>query len=142
MAVREAVARCHGWSVTPEQPPKGERQANGLVEVTGRHVRDQVRVMKPQLQKRLGRKVLEDEPMMAWMGRWAAMAMPRFKAGRGCLTPCQRQTGRNCELEVVPFGEVVMYRLPKIARDRHQALEASGEKEYGWAMPATRPRPS
>ena len=69
VAVREALARCHGGQVTPEQPPKGEHQANGLAEVTGRHIRDQVRVMKLQLQKMLGRQVLEDEPVMAWMIR-------------------------------------------------------------------------
>ena len=46
VAVREALARCHGGQVTPEQPPKGEHQANGLAEVTGRHIRDQVRVRK------------------------------------------------------------------------------------------------
>ena len=42
VAVREALARCHGGQVTPEQPPKGEHQANGLAEVTGRHIRDHV----------------------------------------------------------------------------------------------------
>ena len=26
-------------------------------------------------------------------------------------------------MEVVPFGEVVMYRLPEVARGRHQPLE-------------------
>ena len=30
VAVREALARCHGGRVTPEQPPRGEHQANGL----------------------------------------------------------------------------------------------------------------
>ena len=62
VAVREALARCHGERVTPEQPPKGEHQANDLAEVTGRNVRDHVRVLKLQLQKRLERQVLEDEP--------------------------------------------------------------------------------
>ena len=115
VAVREALARCHGGRVTPEQPPKGEHQAKGLAEVTGRHVRDQVRVMKLHLEERLGRKVLEDEPVMAWMIRWAAMARSRYKKGQGGLTPYQRQKGRRCELEVVPFGEVVMFRLPEVA---------------------------
>ena len=128
VAVREALARCHGGRVTPEQPPKGEHQANGLAEVTGRHVRDQVRVMKLHLEKRLGRQVLEDEPVMAWMIRWAAMAMSRYKKGKVGLTPYERQKGRRCEVEVVPFGEVVMYRLPEVANDKHQALERRWSK--------------
>ena len=32
---------------------------------------------------------------------------------------------------MVPFGEVVMYRLPEIARDRHQALEERWGKGLG-----------
>ena len=35
----------------------------------------------------------------------------------------QRQKGCPCELEVVPIGEKVMYRLPEVASERHQALE-------------------
>ena len=53
---REALARCHGGRVTPEQPPRGEHQANGLAEVTGRHIRDQARVMKLYFQRRIGRE--------------------------------------------------------------------------------------
>ena len=43
VALREALARCHGGRVTPEQPPRGELQANGLAEEAGRTVRDQDR---------------------------------------------------------------------------------------------------
>ena len=38
VAMREALARCHGGDVTPEQPPPGEHQGNGLAEVSGRHI--------------------------------------------------------------------------------------------------------
>ena len=53
VAVREAFARCHGGRVTPEQPPPGEHQGNGLAEVTGRHVRDHARVLKLFLKKKI-----------------------------------------------------------------------------------------
>ena len=39
VALREALARCHGGRVTPEQPPRGEHQANGLAEEASRTVR-------------------------------------------------------------------------------------------------------
>ena len=45
VAVREALARCHGGLITPEQPPRGEHQANGAAEVAGRTVRDHARVL-------------------------------------------------------------------------------------------------
>ncbi|MDA8583663.1 hypothetical protein N9L68_05500, partial [bacterium] len=121
--VREALARCHGGRVTSEQPPPGEHQSNGLAEATGRHVRYQSRAVKLQLQCRIGCKVADDEPVMPWLLRWAAMSMPRFQKGRDGRTPYQRQRGRKCELEVIPFGDVVMYRMSEVASDRHHARE-------------------
>ena len=37
--------------------------------------------------------------------------------------PTKGKWGRKCDLPVVPFGEVVLFRLPEVANDRHQALE-------------------
>ena len=123
MAVREALARCHGGVVTPQQPPKGEHQANGVAEEAGRTIRDHARVLKINLQAKVGRKIEPDEPIMPWLIRWAAMALSRYSRGKDGKTPYQRQIGRSCDIEVVPFGEIVLYRLPEVARDRHQALE-------------------
>ncbi|MDA8582623.1 hypothetical protein N9L68_00290 [bacterium] len=105
VAVREALARFHGGRVTPEQPPPREHQINGLAEVTGRLARDQARDVKLQLQHNIEREVLEDEPIMPWLLRWAAMSMPRFKTGKDGNTPHRRQKGRKCDMEVVLFGE-------------------------------------
>ena len=60
---------------------------------------------------------------MSWLIRWAAMSVSRFLVGKDGKTPYQRQRGRPCELGVVPFGEMVLHRVPDVARDRHQALE-------------------
>ena len=114
--------------MTPEQPPSVEHQANGLAEVTGRHIRDQARVLKLHLQTRLKRKVDQEEPIMPWLVRWAAMLLSRYGKGKDGKTPYERQRGRKCELDLVPFGEIVLYRLPEVATDRHQALEPRWEK--------------
>ena len=97
-------------------------QAGGFLSL-GNPVRDKARVLKLHLQNRIGREVLEDEPAMPWLLRWAAMSMSRFQRGKDGKTPYERQTGRRCELEVVPFAEKVMYRLTEVANERHQALE-------------------
>ena len=51
------------------------------------------------------------------------MAVSRYSPGKDGRTSYERQIGRACDIEVVPFGETVMYRMPEVARDRHQALE-------------------
>ena len=65
VAVREALARCHGGLVTPEQPFPWEHQGNGSAEVTGRHVRDHARVLKLYLKNKIGREIANEEPMKA-----------------------------------------------------------------------------
>ena len=87
VAVREALARCHGGRVTPEMPPVGEHQSNGVVEEAGRTIRDQARVLKVQLQANIGREVGVDEPIMPWLIRWVAMPMSRFQVGRDGRIP-------------------------------------------------------
>ena len=71
VALREAIARRHGGRVTPEQPPKGEHQANGAVEEAGRTVREMAKVFKLQLEARIGRKIDMPEPIAQWLIRWA-----------------------------------------------------------------------
>ena len=56
------------------------------------------------------------------------MAVSRFQIGKDRRAPYERQTGRGCRIEVVPFGETVLYRKPEVARDRHQALEERWDK--------------
>ena len=46
VVVREALARCHGGIVTPQQPPRGEHQGNGAAEEAERTIRDNARVVE------------------------------------------------------------------------------------------------
>ena len=128
MAVREALARCHGGRVTPEQPPAGEHQANGTAEEAGRTIRDHARVLNIDLQSKIKRNIEATEPIMPWLIQWSAMAVSRFKPWIDKKTPYERHTGRSCHIEVVPFGETVLYRVSEVARDRHQALEERWSK--------------
>ena len=101
----------------------GEHQANGAAEVAGKVIRDHDRVIKIDLQAKIGRKVEPDEPIMPRLVRWASMAVSRYSPGKDGKTAYERQVGRACDIEVVPFGETVLYRMPEVAMDRHQALE-------------------
>ena len=96
--------------MTPEQPPKGEHAINGRVEEAGRTIRYMVRVLKLQLEAKIGMEVSMTEPIIKWMVRWAAMMRSRFRTSSGNTTAYEKQTGRRCQSEVVPFAEKVRYR--------------------------------
>ena len=80
------------------------------------------KVLRLQLESRLGRALHMKEPIMHWLIRWAAVALSRFQVGKDRRTAYQRQTGRACNVEVVPFGEKIWYRKapttgPKLAME-------------------------
>ena len=109
-ALRDALGRYHGGKVIPEQPPPGESQANGRVEEAGKTLRGYVKVFKDVLEKKTGEKIPTDAAILQWLVRWAAMLHSRFRLGTDGKTAYERQKGRKCRAEVVPFGEVVHYR--------------------------------
>ena len=107
VALRNALARYHGGAVTPEVPPTGESQAHGSAEDNGRRMRNLIKVYLDQLEDRAKIKLQSTDPILLWLIRWVAMAYSRFKAGADGKTPYERQKGRKCLLEVVPFGELI-----------------------------------
>ena len=123
VAVREASARCHGGRVTPEQSRVGEHQARGAVEEAGRTIRDHARVLNIDIQSKIRREIEANKPIMPWLIGWSVIAVSRFKSGTDWKAPYERHTGRSCDIQVVPFGETILYRVPEVARDRHHALE-------------------
>lgn len=77
MAVRDALARCHGGRITLEQLARHKHQANGVAEEAGRAFRDHARVLKLHIQSKMEREVAIEEPIMPWLIRCSAMAVSR-----------------------------------------------------------------
>ena len=115
--------------MTPEQPPKGEHAANGRVEEAGKTIRDMVRVLKLQLEANIGAEIGMSEPIMKWMVRWAAMMLSRFRTSTDNKTAYEKQTGRRCQIEVVPFAEKVWYR--KLSQEDGKKAVMSPKWEEG-----------
>ena len=53
------------------------------------------------------------------------MVYSRYKVGVDGKTPYERQKGRKCNLEVVPFGEFVRYKKLRGASQERKSLESS-----------------
>ena len=63
-------------------------------------------------------------PIMQWLVRWAAMLLSRYRVGRDSQTPYERQKGKACDLEVVPFGETVWFKTLSESVGRKKAMES------------------
>ena len=113
VAVREALAKYHGGKITPELSPKGESSSNGRVEEAGKTVRGLVKVLKDQMEFKTYMTIESSDVIMQWLVRWSAMLYSRYKTGADGKTAYQRQKGKPCRMEVIPFGEMVMYKKLK-----------------------------
>ena len=125
-AVRDALSKYHGGKVTPEQPPPGESQENGRVEEAGKTLRGYIKVFKDMLETRTGQRIPTDAVILQWLVRWVAMLHSRFRRGSDGKTAYERQRGRKCSLEVIPFGESVHYRRLDVDENRNK-LESRWE---------------
>ena len=122
VAVRETLGRYHGGTVIPEQPPRGESQSNGRVEEAGKTIRGMVRVYVSQLEERANVEIEPEDVILQWAIRWAAMAYARYKVGEDGKTAYERQKGRKCKLEVISFGEKVMFKMLKITDGKQEKM--------------------
>ena len=80
-------------------------------------------MLKLQLEDSINRAASIQEPIMHWLVRWAAMPLSSFNVGKDGRTSYERQTGKRCTTDVIPFAETVWNR----------DLQASGERKRSLA---------
>ena len=77
--------------------PEGDHQANGLAEVGVREIKAQTRILRSQLEQRLGSRIDEKDPLMSWTPRHAANCVSRYRIMDDGRTPDQRRCGKDLE---------------------------------------------
>ena len=90
--------------------PEGDHQANGLAEVGVRGIKAPTRILRSQLEQRLGSRIDEKDPLMSWIPRHAANCVSRYRIMDDGRTPDQRRCGKTWKRPVVEFGESVHFR--------------------------------
>ena len=106
--------------------PEGDHAANGLAEVGVREIKAQTRILRSQLEQRLGNRIDEKDPLMSWIPRHAANCVSRYRLMDDGRTPDQRRCGKTWKRPVVEFGESVHFRPEDAARCLRGQRERSG----------------
>ena len=75
--------------------PVSDHQANGLAEVGVREIKAETRILRSQLEQRLGSRIDEKDPLMSWIPRHAANCVSRYKIMDDGRTPDQRRCGKT-----------------------------------------------
>ena len=103
--------------------PEGDHQANGLAEVGVREIKAQTRILRSQLEQRLGSRIDEKDPLMSWIPRHAANCVSRYRIMDDGRTPDQRRCGRTWKRPVVEFGESVQVGLLVVMRVQEPVIQ-------------------
>ena len=92
---RRAAEEVPGLEAIPQESAPADHQANGEIEVTVREIKKQVRVLKMDLESKLGVKVEDKHPVLAHLPEHAASVINRYRRGPDGKTAVQRLTGRQ-----------------------------------------------
>ena len=95
VAVTEAVIRYHGGNVITENPAKGQKAENGLIEGAGQTVREYVCTFISKIEDGIDDKFPLDSNLHSWVVRWAAICYSRCTVGKDGRTAYERMRGRT-----------------------------------------------
>ena len=95
---------------SPEQSHPHDSQSNGGTEVGIRLLRGMFRTHKLCLEKRLGRRIPVEHPMMTWLLEHVGLVMNAVSLGPDGKTPWRRARGRDFNMSLYGFGEQVFFK--------------------------------
>ena len=77
--IERVTCKLTGVELVLMTSPEGDHQANGLAEVGVREIKAQMRVLRSQLEQRLGNRIDDKDPLMSWIPRHAANCVSRYR---------------------------------------------------------------
>ena len=94
----------------------GDSDSNGKIERNIREVKGMIRTFRAFLEEKTGKVVRLDDPIVPWIVRHAAYVITRCRTGEDGKTALQRIKGRKVSAPMIPFGETVLFKLPKVPK--------------------------
>ena len=94
----------------------GDSNSNGKIERMIREVKGLIRTFRASLQEKIGSVVALDAPVVPWIIRHAAYVITRCKVHDCGRTSLTRMKGQKSFRPLLPFGETVMFKVPKTRR--------------------------
>ena len=108
--LRSVAARRRAVTLV-EHGPRGDGQANGLVERAIRSVEEHTRAIKRDLEKRLEATLDPEHNIFSWILRHATDLLNKYAVGVDGKTAWQRLRGTPYRGEMLSFGARVLHRM-------------------------------
>ena len=112
--VQKAVVKLRsGYGTAIDQSRVGDSNSNGKIERAIQDFKGLVRTLRSALEEKIGEKVHLDDAVTPWLVRHAAHLITRCRTRENGRTSCQLMKGRRSSAKMVPFCEVVLFKIPK-----------------------------
>ena len=108
-----AAQRAGHGSTAVENSRVGDSNSNGRVERAIQDFKGLVRTLRSDLESKVDAKITLDHPIVPWMVRHAAHIINVSRVREDGRTAYQLMKGRKCAAKLVPFGETVLFKVPK-----------------------------
>ena len=117
--VRDIVdSRPQGQTVLEESPVKSSG-SNGKIERGIKGLEGQLRALLLGMERRLGRELNAEEPIVTFMPEYAAYLLNHRETGGGGKTAYERNKGRKASVLGIELGEKLLYNVrPKTLREK------------------------
>ena len=108
--LKQRAAQAAEVNMIPREPTPGDHQGNGFIENAVKEIKKQCRVIRSDLEEKLGFSLKDSDPVLRWLPRYAADAITRYRKGLDGRTPERRRTGRAWNKPTIRFGERAYFR--------------------------------
>ena len=115
--VRKAIAKCRDGTTAFDDARVGDSNSNGKIEKCVRELKGQIRTLRSALSEKISTNLDIDSPIMPWMIRHTAYIVTRCKVQEDGRTAFQRMKGRKTTVPLLPFGETMLFKMPKTNRN-------------------------
>ena len=95
----------------------GDSNSNGRAERAVQDLKGLIRTLRSFTEEMAGGKILLTDPIVPWMVRHAGHLITMCRTRDDGRTAYQRMKGRRTTAKLVPFGEVVLFKIPKTNPD-------------------------
>ena len=100
-------------STGTENSKVGDSNSNGKIERAIRDVGNMVRTLRSFLSRKIGQSVKLDMKIVPWLVRHASYLITRCRVRAHGKTALQMIKGRTSLTELIPFGERILFKIPK-----------------------------
>ena len=116
--VQNALVKARaGFGTAVENSRVGDSNSNGRIERAIQDIKGLIRTLRSFVEFMTGGKIELTDPIVPWMVRHAGMLITRSRIREDGRTAYQLIKGRRTTAKLVPFGETILFKIPKTQHD-------------------------